>query len=254
MEKVKYHNTDPYLINGQHRITVTIVGAGGTGSLILTKICRLHQALNHLDHPGFFVTLIDDDVVEEQNVGRQMFTLSDVGYHKSEVLITKVNHAFGLDWECKKRKYNYKEDFNTNITIGAVDNVKARKEMVKGLYYKDNKSIKHRIRFPDTEKPYYLIVCGNARDFGQVILSDRKKELKNIFDIFGDDFRKYSGKKTQGEGCSYWDKLQEQDLFINDWVSMYAIVIIKDMLFKKRIDYQGFFFNTSEYETQKMSI
>ena len=240
-------NIDPYFINGQHRITINIVGAGGTGSLLVTKLARLSQALNHLDHLGLFIKLIDFDKIEPHNVGRQMFTLNDVGHYKSDVLISKINHAFGLDWEMTVEPYNSDIDDKCNITIAAVDNVVTRQLMLKAFYRK------HGSYTPDIKKKYLFIDCGNARDYGQIILSDFNKKLKNIDSIIP-NWDKQDTIEQQGQGCSYAESLLEQDLFINDWVSLYAITIIKDLLFKKQIDYQGFFFNTSDYLTQKIMI
>lgn len=245
---MKKFKTDPYFINGQHRITINVVGAGGTGSLLITKLARLSKALNHLDHPGIYVKCIDFDIVEKHNVGRQLFTSNDIGYHKSDILIEKINHAFGFDWDRSIEAYDSNYDSQCNITIAAVDNIQTRLNMLKYFYTKENGYCN------DVSKKYLFIDCGNARDFGQVILSDQKKKLKNIEDIFGKDIHKQDTVDIQGHGCSYAESLLEQDLFINDWVSLYAITIIKDLLFKKEIDYQGFFFNTSDYLTQKIML
>ena len=84
--------TPPYFINGQHRITISLIGAGGNGSLILTKLARLNEALIHLDHPGLYVYVTDFDIVEQHNIGRQLFTKGDVGSFKADCLISKINH------------------------------------------------------------------------------------------------------------------------------------------------------------------
>lgn len=241
---MKAINTDPYLINGQHRITVNVVGCGGTGSILITKLARLNEALIHLEHPGLYVTAIDYDTVEEHNVGRQMFTRNDIGHFKANVLISKINMAFGYDWDCLNRKFKH-GDHRCNILISCVDNVTARKKMMESFFEKSNSF--------DTTKRFYYVDCGNARNFGQVIITDKDRKLKSIEDI-APNWNKQNTKKLQGEGCNYLDRLNEQDLFINDWASMYAITIIKDLLFEKRLNYQGFFFNTNRYETGKLMI
>jgi len=241
MDKIK---TPAYFINGQHRITISLIGAGGSGSLILTKLARLNEALIQLEHPGFYVYVVDFDIVEEHNVGRQMFTRGDIGAFKSDCLISKINHAFGYDWESKTEPFNH-HDVASNIVISAVDNIGTRHEIL-DQFFKCNDG-------HDVRQPYFIIDCGNARDYGQVILTDYKNKLKNIYDLIPDWIHQDT-KEQQGEGCSYAERLEEQDLFINDWVSLYVITIIKDLLFKKQIDYQGFFFNTSNYETLKIIV
>lgn len=245
-KKIKNFQVDPYFVNGQHRITINVVGAGGTGSLLVTKLARLSMALNHLEHPGLFVKLIDFDKVEEFNVGRQMFTKNDIDDYKADIIISRINNAFGLDWMAKCDIYDEK-DAEANIVISCVDNVVARKFILENFYTEQGFYVN------DLDKKYLHIDCGNGRNYGQVILSDYNKKLKNIIDVFG-KLEQYDNEDNQGKGCSYNDVLNEQDLFINDWVSLYAVQILRDLFLNKIIDYQGFFFNTEEHLTQKLMI
>lgn len=57
----RVHYTDSYLMSPQHPVTVNLIGAGGTGSQVLTCLARLDTALRGLGHPGLFVTLYDPD-------------------------------------------------------------------------------------------------------------------------------------------------------------------------------------------------
>lgn len=244
--KSKNFKIDPYFINAPHRITISVIGAGGNGSLIMTKLARLCSALRKMDHPGFHVTLIDADIVEAKNEGRQMFTKQDVGSFKADCIVSKINHSFGFDWDCDNEMFTKKNNFHVlnNIVICAVDNVKSRKLILEEFYF---------ARGSDTNRPFYLIDCGNARDFGQVIFCDQKKELKNFFDYFP-EAKKKETIKIQGRSCSYAESLQEQDLFINDWVSLHAVNLIKKLMFEKQIDYQGVVFNTDSLDSVKMKI
>ena len=58
----RVHYTDSYLMNPQHPVTVNIIGAGGTGSQVLTGMARLDVTLRALGHPGLFVTVYDPDI------------------------------------------------------------------------------------------------------------------------------------------------------------------------------------------------
>ena len=64
----RVHYTDNYLMSPQHPVTVNLIGAGGTGSQVLTCLARLDAALRGLGHPGLFVTLYDPDIVTEANI------------------------------------------------------------------------------------------------------------------------------------------------------------------------------------------
>ena len=68
----RVHYTDSYLMNPQHPVTVNIIGAGGTGSQVLTGMARLDVTLRALGHPGLFVTVYDPDIVTDANIGRQL--------------------------------------------------------------------------------------------------------------------------------------------------------------------------------------
>lgn len=48
----RVHYIDNYLLNPQHPVTVNLIGAGGTGSQVLTCLARLDVTLRALGHPG----------------------------------------------------------------------------------------------------------------------------------------------------------------------------------------------------------
>lgn len=246
MKNLSHFDVNPYFVNGQNPITVSVIGAGGTGSFVMSRLARLHKALNFMDHPGFYVKLIDYDKVEEQNVGRQLFTSDDVGFYKAERIVSKINIAYDLAWKCSLS--DHPDDINKNLIISCVDNTETKQRIIDDFYSKVDEPVSEQ------SIKYYLIDCGNGKDFGQVILSDVNKKLKNINDFFGRDLSKFDTKERQGDGCSYRIKLEEQDLFINDLVSIYAVNIIKDLIINKRIYYQGVFFNTTEFLTNKIFI
>ena len=95
----RVHYIDNYLVNPQHPVTVNLIGAGGTGSQVLTCLARLDTALRGLGHPGLFVTLYDPDIVTEANIGRQLFGPSDLGQNKAQCLVSRINNFFGNDWK-----------------------------------------------------------------------------------------------------------------------------------------------------------
>ena len=59
----KIHFTDRYLLNPRHPVTVFVIGAGGTGSQVITNLARMNMALQALGHPGLHVTVFDPDTV-----------------------------------------------------------------------------------------------------------------------------------------------------------------------------------------------
>ena len=91
-------------------------------------------ALRGLGHPGLFVTAYDPDTVTEANIGRQLFSPSDIGLNKAQCLVTRMNHFFGNGWKAVPDIYpailkDTRRDNLANITITCTDNVKSRLDL-----------------------------------------------------------------------------------------------------------------------------
>lgn len=151
----RVHYIDNYLIDPQHPVTVNLIGAGGTGSQVLTCLARLDVTLRALGHPGLSVTLYDPDIVSGTNIGRQLFSDSDIGLNKAKCLITRVNNFFGNDWKAEPRPYpsvlkEVKRDEIANITVTCTDNA----------------------------TPLYWMDFGNTQTTGQVIMGTVLKKIR----------------------------------------------------------------------------
>ena len=131
-KKQRVHFVDRYILNPPHRLTVAVIGCGGTGSNMLSNLAAMDKALVALGHPGFQVIAFDDDRVTEANAARQLFYQSDIGLYKAEVLISRINRAFGTTWIAIPTKYG-KGKISSNITISCVDSIKARHEINNAL-------------------------------------------------------------------------------------------------------------------------
>lgn len=128
------HLVSPYLHRPQHAITVDLVGCGGTGSVMLSYLARLHLALRAFTHPGLMVRVFDDDIVAPANLGRQLFAESDLYANKAMAAVTRVNRYFGLNWLAVPERYDahfvrgveYQAPAYANILITAVDTAASR--------------------------------------------------------------------------------------------------------------------------------
>ena len=168
--RTKVHFTDNYLISPTNPITVNLIGAGGTGSKVLTALVEMNHSLIELGHAGLQARLWDDDIVTSANLGRQRFAECELGLYKSEALINRANRFSGTNWKSETRKFekdNFRQipdEARAIITITCVDNVRARfgvaeilKEVSNHRNYRDN--------------PKYWLDFGNSRYTGQVLLS-----------------------------------------------------------------------------------
>lgn len=256
----RIHYTEKYLLNPYHPVEVNVIGAGGTGCQVLTSLARITCALRQLGHPGLHVNVIDGDIVTKANLGRQLFSASEVGLNKAVVLATRINRFFGFDWDAVKENYPYDGCTTANVTITCVDNVKARIEI--GKFLRDNVKPKTR-RDHDLTKPYYWLDFGNTADTGQVVLgticeieqpkkskAQSTKTLKCVDEMF--DLTKVNDEDS-GPSCSLAEALRKQDLFINSTIAQLGCNIFWK-LFSGSIDTQGAFLNLKTLNTNPINI
>ena len=158
--KTKVHFTDNALINPTNPITVNLIGAGGTGSQVLTALARMNHALSELNHTCLSVRLWDDDVITEANLGRQLFAESELGLHKSVALINRINRFFGTNWKVETQKFEkddlgkLQSNMKSEIYISCVDSVKSRFDIAEIL---------NELKI---DKGYYRNQCKYWIDFG----------------------------------------------------------------------------------------
>jgi PRTRC genetic system ThiF family protein len=250
----KVHFTDPYILNPEHEITIALVGAGGTGSQVLTCLSRMDAALKALGHPGLFVTVYDPDVVTPANRGRQLFSERDTGLNKASCLVTRLNRFFGTGWDSIPAAYNGNP---ANIVITCTDNVASR-IYVREILMKEPDRYLHPY-----ERFIYWMDFGNTRSTGQVILgsacitqpSSKKFEpagrLPSVTELFD-----YSNpdEKDSGPSCSLAAALQKQDLFINSTLAQLGCGLLWKLFRECMIEYQGIFLNLDTLKTAPVKI
>ena len=257
----RVHFTDKYLINPQHPVTVNLVGAGGTGSQVLTCLARLDVTLKALGHPGLFVKLYDADEVTEANIGRQLFGYSDFGLNKAVCLITRVNNFFGNNWKAIPQLFAVSSnDCIANITITCTDNVKSRLDMWKYLI-----SVRADRYQTDYSTPLYWMDFGNAQTTGQVIIGTVQKKIpqpeSRIYKTVESlkvitQYVKYSTMKVNASGpsCSLAEALHKQDLFINSTLAQLGCNILWKMFRNGYIEHQGLYLNLDTLKVNPIPV
>lgn len=248
------HRTPQYFSNPLHPITISIVGCGGTGSLLIARIARLNYYLRAKGLPGIHLSAYDDDFFEEKNIGRQQCTPFDLGENKAHNCIKKVNLAYGFQWDALD--YRVSKMPKTNIIITAVDNIKLRNTIHKEVKKAQEVIYENEI---DYSTPLYWLDTGNGKDFGQVVLSTIKNtqennKLNTIIDIFGALEKSDNFEKQQTRNCSQIAIEEEQDLFINDAIAVDAIQIIQNVLLKSTIEFQGTVSNRKSFKANGLKI
>lgn len=253
--KQKIHYTPDYLINTPHPITVNVIGAGGNGSQVVQGLARMHVTLQALGKPGLLVCLYDDDKVTEANQGRQLFSQTDIGRYKAEVLITRINRFYGTGWLNENCKYNYKQYSSTNIVISCVDTASARQKI--SHVWKDKKTLK------DWEVPYYWLDLGNSAKSGQVILGSsgsteqpksKKFDTVRKLPTVDKEFDLKSIKDDNEPSCSIAEAIEKQDLFINPIVSYMGLNLLWKLFKDYSIVHRGYYINLETGKTNPIGL
>lgn len=254
----KFHIVPNFILNPNHEISIVLIGCGGNGSLMLSRLARIDYALKNSGKLGLDVTVFDDDFVEDFNVGRQMFGVGDIGENKAVTACSKINRNFFTTFNAIPEKFDFKT--KANIYITAVDNAKFRVDFdafFKSKIEKANNGFDH-------EASYYWIDLGNSKNIGQCIIGSAEIDQKNNENTISklstivDKYPNLLDMDTptiQGVGCSsFADKLNQQNLFINDSLTSMASHLLWEMLVNGFITKQGFFINLSNMKTNPLSL
>lgn len=197
-----------------------MVGAGGTGSIFISHLCRILQAWTKLGGAPFAISLWDPDVVTEANLARQCFCEADIGTSKAQVLAHRLHAFYGINVKAEERRFDrFNVDTGHDLVVGCVDNLKARRCMAK-------------------VKGYWLDM-GNDATSGQVILGGHG--LPNFFDVFP-KMKKAKDPKNS-PSCSLAEALEKQDLFINSTVATLAGQLLWTLMRKGQLTHHGYFIN-----------
>ena len=264
--KAKVHFTDNTLINPTNPVTVNLIGAGGTGSQVLTALARMNHALTELNHAGLSVRLWDDDIITEANLGRQLFAECELGLHKSVALINRTNQFFGTNWKAETQKFEkdglgrLQSNMKSEIYISCVDSVKSRFDIAEIL---------NELKI---DKSYYRNQCkywmdfGNSQFTGQVLLStignikqpnSEKYEtvgnLPFITEEFG-ELLKISELEDDTPSCSLAEALEKQDLFINSTLAQMGSSLLWNLFRNGLTENRGFFLNLKNFTAKPIKL
>ncbi|WP_339679848.1 PRTRC system ThiF family protein [Cyclobacterium marinum] len=263
--KTAVHFTDNYLLNPTNPISVNLIGAGGTGSKVLTALMEINESLIALGHAGLQVRLWDDDIITTANLGRQRFFECETGLYKSVALINRINRCIGTNWKAETRKFEKdkfgrpSENARAIITITCVDNVQARFGVAEIL-----KEASYRRHYHD--EPKYWLDFGNSKHTGQVMLStigaikqpnsekyETVASLPFVTEEFG-ELLKQSEQNDNTPSCSLAEALEHQDLFINSSLTQMGCSLLWNLFRRGMTEYKGFFHNLKDFRTHPIKV
>ena len=225
MKDKTYHPVKTHLL--QNRVDVALIGAGGTGSMVLSGLVRLHMSMIACGHPaGLMVKVFDPDKVSDANIGRQLFYRSDIGQNKAQVLVNRLNIALGLDFCAEDTEFKNPEYSRFDIIISCVDSRKSRSKIQL-----------------ECMSPIYFIDCGNGNDYGQVLMGVAEtpsmpwpwKEHPELFDE--------TIPEDNTPSCSLMEALEKQSLFINQDVATACLLLLNNLFRNGGTYHRGYYIN-----------
>ena len=254
-------------------IDILVVGCGGTGSHVASSLARmLYDFRTRNNRTTVDLTLVDHDLVEEGNVGRQLFSHVEIGRNKAVTLAQRLNGWLGLDiaavpfsvpdaWMVANLDQKVSERMGKGrsavILVGCVDNPTARKHIAQKMY---SLGI-----FEDT----WYIDAGNDYQTGQVLIGNMPNRRKGKVNISGmglvnnlpapfvqmPDLLDEDSTNTELPGCTLATVTGEQSLFINQYVSSAVTKLVYDMLYLSELHQMGMWINSGEtYQVNSIPI
>jgi PRTRC genetic system ThiF family protein len=240
----------PYVLNPPLPLTVTIIGCGGTGSLLLQQLARIAYAWKALTGHCMLVTVVDGDEVDHTNVGRQLFADNEYGYNKAFVAVSRINRFYDFNWIAYPKHFNLKQEslvdsFSSNIVISCTDTVQSRKDVKELIKWAQGPGIQEEWH------PHYWIDLGNGKTTGQMVVYSKECGWPDVIDAYG---HLYDKEEDNEPSCSIAMSLNKQDLFINQFMADVAAKWIWEALNNPTIDWRGAFVNLGTLQINKIKV
>lgn len=236
-------------------VRIALVGVGGNGSQMLHGLARLAHAMGELRHPGLHLTAFDPDTVTAANVGRQLFSPSDVGLNKAIVAVHRVNQYFGTGWEAISARFSdetFRIDLRADIVVSCVDTRASRLEIDRigrragARYWLDLGNREADGQAVLGEWPGHAATVRKSSSVGPTTLDPVTTQvvdrLPTVLELFP-EIRTTKDAEDTAPSCSLAEALERQELFVNQGVVTPALTILWRLFRHGRIAWHGAFVN-----------
>ena len=218
-------------------INVQLVGCGGNGAQMLMGLASLDTALRAISSRSLHVTVVDDDIVTEANLGRQPFYGCDLGNSKARTLTERINLAQGLAWRAVHGRAPEAIGVkDVDVLITCVDTAAARRALGAAIG-------------ESGRPPRYWLDLGNRATDGQFLIgcpagggAKKDARLPTVLEYFP-ELADESVVEDDAPSCSVAEALERQSLFVNRVVASHALALLFDLLGRGSIGHAGGFIN-----------
>lgn len=208
-------------------LDVILVGAGGTGSEMLSKLFQMSQLMSMLNMPKLNITVIDPDIVSHSNIGRQAFWgMCDIGHNKAEVLVARFNNFGGANMKAIPQYFttDMLVDFlSADIIVTCTDSVDVRQSLG---------SFADEYHFEPSESPMLWLDTGNGKHSGQTVLGtlvkgDDDMLLPCVHELYPE---LNTMEETTTPSCSAFEAISKQDCCVNSKVAIEGATLLWQLL------------------------
>lgn len=224
LDKKKSRFSDAVWAKNPKEYDIVIGGSGGIGSWLSFFLASI----------GYNLHVYDFDVVEEHNLGGQLFSINDCGMQKVEALNRNISNFRGETITTYNEKFT-EDSLVSPIMISAFDNMEARKVM-----FEKWKSQEDRIAFIDGRMlaelgMYYCVTPETEELYIAELFDDSEVEQENC-----------SYKSTTH--CGAYIASQMTALVTNVIYNLVTGVAIRATPFKTNFDFAMMSFEVEELE------
>ena len=234
-------------LNAVQPLSIVLIGAGGTGSELLSLLVKQHHTLLRLGDPGYKLTVFDPDTVSESNIGRQNFYACDVGRNKAQTLVGRYNAFAGTAWTAHAEKLQDGHSrvlANADVIFSCTDSPAARTLI--GTMGRNQ-------RGPAASAPLW-IDGGNSAHEAQVVMghwSGAQGRIPNVLDLFPS----LAALPERNEpSCSTEAAIQRQDLGINTAVAASMANLLWQLKRHGQVSFHGQYIDLRRGESAPMPI
>ncbi|MFC4455118.1 PRTRC system ThiF family protein [Deinococcus sonorensis] len=225
--------------NRRRPVRLSMIGCGGSGSMMLSHLTHLHLALQAHGYPGLHVTVFDPGLVREANRVRQRFLPSEVGLNKAECLVHRINLTMGLGWAAVPERFttHWANAVPADVVVTCLDTRSGRR----AVYRAYTTSLYRHTRF--------WLDLGNGRTTGQCLLGQphnrwhlRRHALPDIAALMP-DLLDTTLPDDDVKSCSALEALESQGLYINTTLSALAAELLHQLLIERKLTHHGAYLN-----------
>lgn len=273
---VTHSHVYPYIVQ---------VGTGGTGGYLVQHIAQL---LGTSKTPASYV-IVDPDIIEEKNLGNQLFLSEEVGLRKADVLANRYSAAYGIDIGSYSESFiesvdELKKLFSTEylramdsftrsplflpIVIGCVDNHFTRKILhefylaTKPCVYIDagNESTKvpsdWQVRPKSNWTPDEIEQFNDSGWSGQVVIGAKfnSYEQKPAAEVFPDILTDDDHIRPSELSCTELSASDPQRLVVNKFAALIILNALTEIVEEATISTHLTFFHAKKGYMRSVSV